>query len=195
MEKSEIQQLNSLNKKELDAFEKLFFEYHGRLVLFALKFTGDIDDAKDIVQNVFLALWEKAGDIHTSPKSYLFQSVKNSCLNYKRKIQIENTLKDDLVNKIIAVEKSLYLTKEDPLQSLLEKELEQKIEEIVADLPEKCQLVFKLSRKKNLQNKEIAEKLGISIKTVEKHITTALSVLRKEMTDYLIIVLPLIFLK
>ena len=100
-----------------------------------------------------------------------------------------------MVNKIIAVEKSLYLTKEDPLQSLLEKELEQKIEEIVADLPEKCQLVFKLSRKKNLQNKEIAEKLGISIKTVEKHITTALSVLRKEMTDYLIIVLPLIFLK
>ncbi len=195
MDKSENQQLKGLNNKEMKVYEELFFEYQPRLVLFALKFTDDIDDARDIVQNVFIALWEKAGDIHTSPRSYLFQSVKNACLNYKRKIQVESTLKDDLAKKINEVERSMYLGTDNPLQSLLEKEMEVRIDKIISILPGKCQQVFQLSRQKHLQNKEIAKKLDISLKTVEKHITAALTTLRSELSDYFFLLLLLFFLQ
>ena len=180
-----------LKDKELKAYEELFFRYHGRLVLFARKFTGDLQAAQDLVQDAFLILWEKADtlDIHSSPKAYLFQAVRNSCLNYKRHINIRRSVEDELNFKINFSEKLNYVDFNDPYYSLLELDLQQKIDSIVNSLPEKCLEVFKLSRQNNLRNKEIAEELGISIKMVEKHISRALTVLRGELSEYLSLLL------
>jgi len=76
--------LSGLKRKNIKAFEVLFFKYHGRLVLFANKFTGDLRISQDLVQDAFLKLWEKPEIISSieSPKAYLFQAVRNSCLNH-----------------------------------------------------------------------------------------------------------------
>ena len=179
------QLLEGIKNKELKAFEEIFFKYHGRLVLFALKFTGDLQTAKDIVQDAFLILWEKSENINSSPKAYLFQSVRNNSLNHVRHQKIGHTVKDEFTFKMHAAEKAIYSDFNTPYFSLLELEMEQKIEEVVNSLPEKCLEVFKLSRHKHLKNKEIAKELGVSLKTVEKHISKALSILRQGLSEYM----------
>ena len=179
--------IRALNKKDIKAFEEFFFRHHGRLVLFANKFTGDIQMARDIVQDAFLIFWDKAEElsISHSPKAYIFQTVRNSCLNYQRHIGIRHSAMDEIGAAIQDKEKQSYLNFNDPYFSLLELEMEQKISEVIDSMPDKCQQVFKLSRHKHLKNKEIADKLNISIKMVEKHISKALSILRHELADYL----------
>mgnify|MGYP001404352953 CR=1 FL=1 len=179
--------LAGLRRKDLKAFEEIFFKYHGRLVLFAHKFTGDLEVARDIVQDAFLVLWEKSETItiNDSPKSYLFQAVKNKALNYNRHLLVRQSVKNELVSKIYAEEKKFYSNTENPFFSLLEKEVEQKIESVIAGMPRKCQTVFKMSRKENLKNKEIAANLNISVKMVEKYISKALYILKTELSDYM----------
>ena len=190
------QLLIGLKRKELKAFEEIFFRYHGRLVLFARKFTGDLSAAQDLVQDAFLALWEKSETItiHDSPKAYLFQAVRNKALNYNRHLQVKQAVREDLISKIETAEKAFFSDFNDPFYSLLEQEMEQKITILIDSMPEKCREVFKMSRQDHLKNKEIADKMGISVKMVEKYISKALLVLRVELSDYMSILL-LILLK
>jgi RNA polymerase sigma-70 factor (ECF subfamily) len=184
-----------LKRKDIKAYKKLFFKFHGRLVLFANKFTGDLQISQDLVQDAFLNLW-KTYDSQTkveSPKAYLFQAVKNSCLNHQRHLKIKYSVEEKLVSKINSLEKSVYYAQDDPYQSLLELELERKIEETVDTMPDKCRQVYKMSRHNFLKNKQIANKLGISVKMVEKHISKALLIMRTGLSEYIGILL-LIFL-
>ncbi|NCB09186.1 MAG: RNA polymerase sigma-70 factor [Bacteroidia bacterium] len=184
--------ISGLNRKNINAYRELFFKYHGRLVLFANKFTGDIQVSQDLVQDAFLKLWEKElPETIESPKSYLFQAVKNSCLNHHRHINIKNAVEKKLAEKINAFEKSGFYDINDPLHSLLEHEIGDKVEKIVQSMPEKCREIFRMSRRDFLKNKQIALEMGISEKMVEKHISKALALLRKGLSDYLTILLIL----
>ncbi|TKG95878.1 RNA polymerase sigma-70 factor [Puteibacter caeruleilacunae] len=186
--------LNALKQRDLKAYEELFFKYHGRLVLFANKFTGDMQIAKDIVQDAFLTLWDKADHltINESVKSYLFQSIRNGCLNYNRHLQIRDAAHKDIGTVALQADRELFFQSDDPYMSLLEKEMEQKIAEVIERMPEKCRVVFKMSRQEYKKNKEIAQELGISVKMVEKHISKALSILRQDLSDYMVVVLTLL---
>lgn len=190
------QLLQGLKNRDLKAYEMIFFKYHARLVLFARKFTGDIEEARDIVQDAFTTLWEKADSlsINDSPKAYLFQAVKNRSLNVNRHYSIKDAVHERLVSKINSTEQNIYDDFNNPYFSLLELELENKIESVIDSMPGKCKQVFTLSRRKHLKNKEIALQLGISVKMVEKHISKALQILRIELVDY-ISILVLILLK
>lgn len=180
-----------VKRKDIKTYKKLFFKFHGRLVLFANKFTGDLQVSQDLVQDAFLKLWEKQNREVTivSPKAYLFQAVRNSCLNHQRHLKIKYSVEEELANKINSIEKSVYFENDDPLHSLLELELNEKIEETIKTMPEKCQTVYKMSRQDFLKNKQIANKLGISVKMVEKHISKALQILRSGLSDYMGILL------
>jgi RNA polymerase sigma-70 factor, ECF subfamily len=173
-------------EKRFDAYHDLFYQYHGRLVLFAHKFTGDLQTSQDIVQDAFLKLWEKSPSLDSFeiPRAYLFQSVKNSCLNHIRHIRIMHSAEGKLVSQIMEAEKNLFLSPDDPLQSLLERDIQNKIDEIVQAMPEKCREVFLLSRYSMLKNKEIADKMGISVKMVEKQISKSLLILRRNLPEY-----------
>jgi RNA polymerase sigma-70 factor (ECF subfamily) len=180
-----------LKNRDLKIFEELFFNYHGRLVLFANKFVGDMQVSRDLVQDAFVILWDKADelDIKTSPKAYLYQAIKNSCLNYNRHLNIVQNAESNLALKIAELEKEVYQDSSSPYFSLIEMELEEKIAEVIESMPDKCKEVFKLSRFEHLKNKEIAEKLGISVKMVEKHISKALIILRRDLAEYIGILL------
>lgn len=177
---------NTHFKKDLTEYRDLYFEFHPRLVLFANKFTGDMDAAKDIVQDAFVNLWEKADhlDIQGPVGVYLFQVVKNRCLNYSRHLTIKRSVCNEIADMLRKAELSVYNDFNDPFHSLLEVELENHISGLVEKLPDNCRRVYKLSRIEQLKNKEIALKLNISVKMVEKHISKALRVLRVELADY-----------
>lgn len=171
------------------SFEELFRSYFTPLCSFAQKFVNDADEAKDIVHLVFINLWNKRQeiDINTSLKSYLFQGVHNRSLNYirdhKKLVQFDTPQNEaELAN---------YLESRDHLES---SEAEQRINKALDELPDKMREIFMMNRFDGFKYREIADKLDISIKTVETQMSRALKILRDKLSD-MITVLILIILQ
>lgn len=165
--------------KDVTAFEELFKGLFKPLCGFALKFTGDPDDAKNIVHEIFIQVWEKFDSLPegTNFKSYCYTAVRNKCLNYirdkKKFVHIENVVEAPLAET----------------QSTLETaELEEKIETAIASLPGRCREIFELNRIGGLKYAQIAAKLGISIKTVESQMSKALLVMREHLREFLTLI-------
>lgn len=143
----------------------------------------DEDDAREVVQKVFISLWEKRGeiDLSTSLKSYLFTSVHNRSLNVIRD------------RKKFSSEEVPELAGEWDVSAQIESmELEEKINEALESLPEKCRQIFELNRFDGLKYSEIATQLGLSIKTVENQISKALRILREKLMKYMTLLLWLV---
>ena len=157
------------------AFDILFRKYYSRLFAFAHKFIKDEDISKDIVQEVFILVWEKRITVkNIAIEAFLYKIVRNHCLNYIRNlkvyenknIRLENASKLEELYRIAIVKDEPYY--------LIEEELNQEIENVLKKLPETCRKVFELSRTEGLMNKEIAERMNFSVKNVEKYISQAL---------------------
>jgi len=160
-----------------EKFEELFKTHFKPLCGFANKYLQDIDLAKEIVHDVFVKLWEKREqiDMNKAVKSYLYTAVNNKSLNH-----IRDNKKFVDSEQIIENETDWNYS-----DNLVELEIQEKITATLDSLPPKCREVFKLSRYENLKYKEIAEKLDISQKTVETHMSKALKALRKNLSEYL----------
>lgn len=157
------------------AFESLFKTYYAKLTFFANKFVNDLQVSEEIVSDTFTGLWEqrKSLEITTSMNAYLYRMVQNRCLNYLKHKKVESEYvnylaKHNMLTEIPASAQNPYF----------QKELEEQVQNAIAALPEKCREVFKMSRFEQLKNKEIAEQLNVSPKTVERHMTIALDKLR-----------------
>lgn len=161
-------------------FEVIFKDFFPRLSAFAFKYLKDIDSSKEIVHDVFVKFWEKRGGLDPDKplKSYLFTAVHNRCLNY-----IRDNKKFD-TNVEVGGEELGLSAGHDQQKHMEAAELEGKINQILAGLPEKCRMVFQLSRFEGKKYKEIAEELDISQKTVETHMSKALKTLRAGLSDY-----------
>ena len=177
----------SYNNLDQQLFEQLFNEYFVQLTNFARSYVKDEDAAKELAQDAFINLWQKKEEIdkNKSIKSYLFTTVRNRSLNY---IRDNKKYKSEYLD--IELEKSNDYFDSDILTS---KELQERITASINSLPEKCRRVFKMSRFEDLKYKEIAEELNISIKTVENQMGKALKVLRKDLKEYLPILILLGF--
>jgi RNA polymerase sigma-70 factor (ECF subfamily) len=162
------------------AFEQLFHKHFRELHSYAFSIVKDWDIAEEIVQGLFLKLWEKNewGHIQTSIKSYLYKSVYNVSLNYIRRQKVQLKYQDS-----IAYSMKNYI--DDTASKLKLGELERHLQLALNKLPEKCRAIFHLSRFEELKYQEIASQLNISIKTVETHMGKALRILRKEMKEFL----------
>ena len=175
---------DSMNALDKGTFEELFRSYFTPLCSFAQKYVGDIDEAKDIVHNVFINLWNKRDkvDLKTSLKSYLFQGVYNRSLNYirdhKKLVQFDTPQTE--------AELGQYMESRDHLES---SEAESRINRALEDLPEKCREIFLMNRFDGLKYREIAVKLDISIKTVETQMSRALKTLRERLSDMISILI------
>jgi len=161
-----------------EAFNFIFNNYYEGLVLFALGFINDRDQAEEIVQGVFVKIWEnhKTLDIKTSIKSYLLKAVQNRCYDYHKHHKIKIKFEEVLLQKTMNDEIT-----NDYFSTILIRRIDIAIE----NLPEKTGHIFKMNRFENMKYKDIAEKLGISIKTVEANIGRALQQLRKDLKDWL----------
>ena len=167
-----------LKQGDKDAFDFIFREYYQSLVRFAMGFIQDQDKAEEFVQGIFVKLWEGKKEIviTTSLKAYLYKSVQNKCLD---------SIKHDKIRHRHEQNIQYYIETQTGENAYSSIELQEKIEGAINHLPEKTREIFRLSRYSNKKYKEIAELLNISVKTVEAHIGKALSVLRKELDDWL----------
>ena len=173
--------LFSQNSKT-ELFDEIFKRYSKPLFYYASKFVED-EVARDIVQDVFAKLWsDQKIVINRSLNSFLFTMVRNGCLQFLEKQKVRNRYIESAKLKLQVEELQFYMTEK---TSLIEQELEQKLNEVLESLPERCRQIFIMSRFENKKNKEIAEELGVSLKAVEKQITKALATIRIEMKDYL----------
>lgn len=160
------------------AFEQLFYKYYASLCLFTFQFSHDREIAEEIVQEIFVKIWAKRKtlQIKTSVKHYLLSSVRNQSFN---RIQHEK------VEKHYARQVRLEMPDEsDSDLCFQEVGLSLKIEKSIELLPEKRREIFRLSREEGLKYHEIAERLHLSVKTVETQMGLALKQLRESLKDY-----------
>ena len=167
--------LNELASKS--RFEALFRDHYAPLVGYAMRITKDKDLAEDLVQQVFVNLWEKREsiEIHSSLKSYLMRAVHNHCLNHVKHEKVRASHRDEVMHDTSVSEAV------DPVEQA---ELSLRVNELIDGLPEQCRNVFLLSRRDGRKYKEIAEELNISVKTVENQMGKALRLLRQGLKEH-----------
>lgn len=169
-----------LQRGNLHIFNQLFADYYVNLCRFAYTYLKDNDTSEEIVQEVFIALWEQRTtfSISTSIRSFLYTSVKNRSLNHIRNSKTRSRHEDEFARE--QVSKVSHIT------SFCEREeLSHLIDIAISELPEQCQTIFKLSRHQHLTYTEIAQQLNISPKTVENQMGIALKKLRSKLSPYL----------
>lgn len=182
-------QTKPLSVDEKNGFKNIFHEYFQPLCHLSKHYLEDEDEAKEVVQDAFVKLWEIRQSLtpDSNIRNFLFTLVKNNCLNVLKRKQI--LLKHHEKIKWIEIHyqyESLTRMGGDYLEF---NELKEKIDLAIKNLPEHCRIVFEMSRFEELKNREIAEKLGVTIKTVEAHLTKALKILRNDLKEYLPVIL------
>lgn len=170
----------------ISVFEELFRSYYARLCGYALKYIRDKDQAEEIVQDFFYTLWNKraAFVITVSVESYLFRAVRNACLNYIKHLNIRGQHAEFVKESSSGYSGSVH----DALELL---ELQDQIDKAVELLPTERRKIFIMSREEGLKYREIADKLNISVKTVEAQMGRALEFMREKLAQYLVIMILL----
>ena len=163
-------------------YEQLFKTHYNNLCSYANKYLEDLDAAEEVVQDVFVKLWENRETISItgSFKSYIFRAVRNACLNFIRHLQVREEFKTYNEQEL---ERNQPLLEDEIHAS----ELEVRIRAAINLLPAERRKVFIMSRYDGLKYKEIAEKLNISDKTVENQMGRAIKFLREKLTKYMVI--------
>lgn len=179
-ETTEQKWLAELRAGDETALRRIFDQHYSLLLGDIYHYVPDEDTCKDLVQDVFVELWNKRAtlQIHSSLRAYLRRAAINRALNFikvNRRTVLEDT--SDWSDTADRSSQEIHQKKEQEL-------LEAALHEAIDQLPEKCRLVFSLSRFERLSHKEISDQLGISAKTVENQITKALRYLREAMLKY-----------
>lgn len=173
-----------LKEGNKEVFEELYRAYYSPLCFYCLRYVDDMEDAKEIVQGLFLKIWIKRTElkINISVKSYLYRAVQNDALNHLQQKKHKQKYifdKEHLPN---------YISENGQLK-LEEEELKNVINRAILKLPSKRRKIFELSRDENMKYAQIAEHLAISVKTVEAQMTKSLKYLRIVLKEYLPVLL------
>ena len=164
--------IKGLKKGKTEAYTSLVDQYHQKLCSYAFSLTHDHNSAEDIVQNVFVRLWQKRSDLkdNFNIKSYLYKSIYNQFIDLYRKEKATMALE----KKYIEALDTIVEDDDNSIENLIKL-----VKKEIQNLPPKCKQTFVLSRQEGLTNIEIAEYQNVSIKTVEAQITKAFSLIRK----------------
>jgi RNA polymerase sigma-70 factor (family 1) len=170
--------LAGLKRGEERVYRQLFDKYYRQLVVFANRMLGDVDQARSVVQDVFVMIYDKRDEMnfHTSLNSHLYQTVRNRCLNIIK----HDKMKREHHQKIFDASDET----EEPSSTLEYDELEAMINAAIKELPTQCQKIFVMSRFEGQSNQEIAEVLDLSKRTVETQISKALKRIREELARH-----------
>ena len=170
--------IERLNRKEEVAYEELFRHYYRYLVVFAVRMVEREDVAEDVVQEVFIALWEgntRFNSYHGF-QSFLYSAVKNGCLNHLKREQLEERYEQEVLKEHGAEEEM----DEGEEYALAREELYRRLHEAIEKLPKRCKEVIQL-RMKGLKNEQIAEQLNVTLDTVKTQNKKGLRFLREEL--------------
>lgn len=156
------------------AFETLFLHYYPKVKLFLIGFLKDEESAQDIVQDVFLKLWQRRKELDslTNFNAFLFRCAKNEMLNYLRKQYIGTLYIEKEIQK-----EARY--NNDPESEYVATELSSLVKSMVDKMPSQRKIIFRMSREEGLSSDEIAQRLNINKRTVENHLSLALRTIRE----------------
>lgn len=162
-----------------DAFCELYAAYKNRLLFFAMKFVKSRDFAEDIFQDAFTIIWQSRRFINpdASFSSYLYTIVRNRILNQIRDLDKEDTLKEHILAQAIDYT-------DDTKEKILANDLREIINKALEKLTPRQREIFEMSREAQMSHKEIADALGISVNTVQEHISVSLRTIRTFLSKY-----------
>src|SRR5690606_3356219 len=175
--------LRHLKDDSKEAFTEIYDRYWKKMLVVATNKLNSIDDAEEVIQDIFISLWNRRSELNitSSLGNYLAVSVKYRVIKFLDKYYNQQKYIDSLVDNSWV---------DNSTQEWLQfQELKEQLAELVAALPEKCRIVYQLSRDLNYSQKEIAVELNISEKTVEAHIGKAIKTLRAGLANYIRILL------
>ena len=169
--------LEHLQASNTGVFEMVFKHYYSGLVVYADQIIKNTEASEDIVQSVFMKLWETRHSLEVrSFRAYFVQCVKNRCIDHLRNCEVKNKFSSQTIeNKRFENQEDLWLISE----------LDELIQQAMDKLPPRCREIFMMSRIDSMKTAEIADKLQLSGRTVETQISKALKILRVELAEYL----------
>lgn len=174
--------LESLRIGDQKAFSLLFEEQWFELYEIAYRKMQNHEDAQEVVQNLFVEIWEKREKLFISnPQNYLRVSLRNKCIDLIR----SRIIQDRYVDHCKSFQQSLCQTQDE----IDFKELSERVDKGVGNLPEKSRNIFALSRYEGLSTREIAKRIKLSEKAVEYHLTKALKILKAHLKEFMVLVL------
>lgn len=184
---TEINLIHQINTGNELVFEKVFKQYFKTLQNYAYTILNDLDVAEEMVQNVFLKIWEKREKLPQDANigSYLYKSVYHESLNWLRHEKV----------KLSHQQHTFYSMKDETdnaADRIKMKQLEEHLQKALNDLPQQCRTIFQMSRFDEMRYREIANELGISIKTVENQMGKALRLMRLKLVEFLPMMIGLI---
>jgi len=181
MESKELEKelIKKLINSDEEAFCELYALYKNRLMYFAMKFLKSKEFAEDVFQDAFASVWQNRRFLNPeSPFSaYIYTIVRNRILNLLSTFENEKKLKESILSSAIEIDNETS-------QSILDADLSAIIEKAIENLTPQQSKVFEMSRKQFMSHKEIAAELGISVYTVQQHISTSLRLIRTYLTKY-----------
>jgi RNA polymerase sigma-70 factor, ECF subfamily len=176
---TEQEMIPAIRNGNRDAFRAVFHQCYADLCQYAFTMLKDMDEAEDVVQSMFIKIWEKRETLNVqhTVRAYLYKAVYNQCINLldHRKIKLKHQaygaheVKDQVQQPEVFPE-----------------ELEGHIKAVIEELPEQCRRIFMLSRYEELRYAEIAQRLNISVNTIENQISKALKILRSKLKDHMV---------
>ena len=178
----EGQIINGLKNGDQSIFKLLFNSYYNPLSSYALTFIKYADIADEIVQEIFIKIWENRNDLNISSslRSYLFRCVHNNCINYIKHMEIKNKQTREISEDIMYHSVLANLSSSgSSLEAIVSEELEACLGKVIENLPGECRRIFMLKRYEQLTNQEIADQLNISINTVKTQLMRAFEKLRE----------------
>jgi RNA polymerase sigma-70 factor, ECF subfamily len=178
--------LAGLQKGDKSTFDFLFRSYYSGLSCYANTYLKSKDSAEEIVQDVFVKLWEKHNKIliHTSIRAYLYQSVFNGCMNHIKAVQTSGFKHVDLEDISIRHELMSMEMADAEFSRMFTGDVERELESAINDLPDQCGEIFRMCRMDNLTYKEISNLLKVSRSTVKTQMSRAINRIMKHMEKY-----------
>lgn len=173
--------IDGINQGDERAFAILYNNYFTYLCTCAAGYIFDADAAKEVVNDVFVHIWNKQSELDFPIHSYLMRSVQNGCLNYIRSLRSRERVMDEFKEDLLLFQEEYCQSGETPLQLMEVEELKKQVHLAVGLLPEKCRLVFEKYLYKNLSPQEIADECNLSVNTVRVQIKNAFDKLKKEL--------------
>lgn len=175
-------------------YKLLFRKYYANLLFYATRIVGE-DEAEDVVQDVFAELWRRQDSVEVGEQiqAFLYRAVYTRALNVIKHRDIQNSYEAVLMDIHQQRVEFYQPDSNEVVKRIEDRELRRQLTEAINELPDKCKMVFKLSYLHDMKNKDIAEAMGISLRTVEAHMYKALKLLRDRL-GYLNLMLALFFL-
>ena len=173
--------LEQVSKGDSEAFRTLYLYYYDRLFQFATMILRSEAAAEDVVEDIFFYLWRDRSTLTSIPnfRAYIYQSVRNGCFN---------ALKSGYISKredLSAIDLQVSISTDSPFQNLTYKELQTAIEQAIASLPERCQLIFKMAKEDEMNHQEIADILEVKRCTVERQLLLAKEKIKSSLKHFL----------